>query len=74
MTIYRLSILHFCLLSIGNAAAGDAARIRDMVDGAIKPMMAAHDVPGMAVAVTIDGRAYYFNSGLASREEKYAGH
>lgn len=69
LTIRRLSILLSCLLPIASAAADDTARIRGIVDGAIKPLMAAHNVPGMAVAVTIDGRPYYFNYGVASREK-----
>ena len=32
--------------------------------------MAEHRVPGMAVAVTIDGQAYFFNYGVAARETR----
>ncbi len=50
-------------------AGDDVARIRDIVDTAIRPVMAEYDVPGMAVALTIDGRALYFNYGLSSRQD-----
>ena len=49
-------------------AADDSARIRAAVDAAIGPLMAEHDVPGMAVAITIDGKPTYLNYGVASRE------
>lgn len=49
-------------------AADDSARIRAAVDAAIRPLMAEHDVPGMAVAITIDGKPTYLNYGVASRE------
>lgn len=46
----------------------DDARLRAAVDAAVKPVMQAYDVPGMAVAVTVGGRTRFFNYGLASRE------
>ena len=45
-----------------------ALSLRGIVDSAIRPVMAAHDIPGMAVAVTLDGTPHFFNYGLASRE------
>lgn len=62
-----IAILSLCLLPGSGRAADDTARIRAIVDGAIRPVMAEYDVPGMAVAVTVGGQAYVFNYGLASR-------
>lgn len=50
------------------AHAVDAAAVRVAVDRAIEPLMARHGVPGMAVAVTVDGQALFFNYGLASKQ------
>lgn len=49
-------------------ATDDAQRVRAIVDGAIGPLMTQHRIPGMAVAVTQDDRAYVFTYGVASRE------
>ena len=56
------------LIPLGCSAADDADRMRGIVDGAVRPVMAEYDVPGMAVAVTINSHAYFFNYGVASRE------
>ncbi len=45
----------------------DDARLRAAVDAAVKPVIRAYDLPGMAVAVTVDGRTRFFNYGVASR-------
>ncbi|KAA2235426.1 class C beta-lactamase [Salinarimonas soli] len=43
-------------------------RIERVVAEAIRPVMEAHSLPGMAVAVTIDGQRHVFGYGVASRE------
>jgi beta-lactamase class C len=69
MRYTTLALIASCLLPLASRAADDTARIRAIVDTAIRPVMAEYDLPGMAVAVTIDGQAYYFNYGVASREK-----
>ncbi len=53
---------------MAGAAAADSARIGAVVDAAIRPLMAEYDVPGLAIAVTIDGQPMFFNYGVASRQ------
>jgi beta-lactamase class C len=63
------SIAAVCLSLLPFAAhAVDADFVRAAVDRAVQPLVAQHDVPGMAVAVTVDGHAYFFNYGVASKE------
>jgi beta-lactamase class C len=52
------------------SAAADKDTMREVVDAAIKPVMTENSVSGMAVAITVDGKASFFNYGVASRETK----
>ncbi|WP_334190120.1 class C beta-lactamase [Noviherbaspirillum sp.] len=53
-------------------AAGNAghAALAETVDNAIRPAMQKYDVPGMAVAVTINGKRHFYNYGIASKDTK----
>ncbi len=58
-----------CLLA--SARADEApARIAGAVDRSFRPLLKEHDVPGIAVAVTVDGRRYFFSYGVASKDGK----
>ena len=46
----------------------DQTAIKTYVDEAVKPLLEKHNIPGMAVALTINGENYFFNYGLASKE------
>jgi beta-lactamase class C len=61
-----------CLFPLASSAADDGAALRVTVDAAMRAVMAEHDVPGMAVAVTVNGRSWFFNYGVASREKATA--
>ena len=57
-----------CLASLATQGADAAAPVQALVDATIRPLMARYDIPGMAVAVTVGGRAQVFNYGVASKE------
>jgi len=60
-----------CGLLPAAARAAEAPRpIADAVDRAFRPLLEQYDVPGMAVAVTVDGRPYFFNYGVAAKDGK----
>ncbi|WP_421232184.1 FOX/MOX family class C beta-lactamase [Aeromonas jandaei] len=64
-----LSLLTLGSLLISSfASAAQDAPLTAIVDGAIQPVLKEYRIPGMAVAVLKDGKAHYFNYGVANRE------
>jgi beta-lactamase class C len=55
-----------CLAPTALHASGDAA-IRAAVERTFLPLMRQHDVPGMAVGVTVNGRQHIFYYGTADK-------
>ncbi|MCV7290312.1 beta-lactamase [Mycolicibacterium wolinskyi] len=54
------------LVSTASQAAGSPDAVQAAVDRAFRPLLEQYDVPGMAVAVTVDGRRYFVDYGLAA--------
>jgi beta-lactamase class C len=42
-------------------------KLKSVVDRAVQPVMLNYSIPGMAVGLTITGKQYIFNYGVASR-------
>lgn len=62
--------LLFSLAATAFAAETEQARIAAVAGKAIGSVMREHKVPGVAIAVTVGGRHYFMNYGVASRETK----
>ena len=64
----RLKTFAVCAaaLAAGQCIAQD--RMETVVNAAVHPVMQAQGIPGMAVAVTVNGKPHYFNYGVASKE------
>ncbi|EJM39603.1 penicillin-binding protein, beta-lactamase class C [Pseudomonas sp. GM33] len=54
------------IFAAGQCVAQD--QIETLVNAAVQPVMQAEGIHGMAVAVTVNGQAHYFNYGVASTE------
>lgn len=70
-SLRKLGIVSGCLFyGIGAHAAenNDQDRLARAVNETIRPLMKENDVPGMAIALTVKGKRYVFNYGVASKE------
>src|SRR3990167_6706696 len=67
----KLSPLPALLAALACATAAQADNtVQSLVDATIRPLMAEHDIAGMAVAITHNGQAHYFNYGVASLDDQ----
>lgn len=65
-----IALVASCFLPFNSWAATDPVQLRAIVDATIRPLMAEHGLPGMAVAVTVDGKPHFFNYGVTARDTK----
>ena len=65
-TLSRLALGSLLISSFASAAQD--VPLATIVDGTIQPVLKEYRIPGMAVAVLKDGKAHYFNYGVANRE------
>lgn len=62
-----------CISPLSYAAENiDQDKIKEIVNIAITPIQKEFNIPGMAIAISIDGKEYFYNYGLASKESKQA--
>ncbi|MGY2291328.1 class C beta-lactamase [Pseudomonas sp. SDO528_S397] len=66
-SVRKIAAVALLLVSGSSLAATD---LRPIVDAQIKPLMQQQDIAGLSVAVLRDGKAQYFNYGVASRETR----
>lgn len=64
---FATAIMFVCPQAAGVRAAPAPAQVATAVDTAFRPLLAKYDVPGIAVAVTVDGRDYFFAYGVAAK-------
>ena len=54
----------------GVAAEGSGlSAIKGLVDGIAKPLKEKNHIPGIAIAVTLEGTSYFFKYGIASQKD-----
>ncbi len=45
-------------------------QVKAVIDQQFKPLLAQYNIPGLAVAVTLNGQHYFVNYGVASKQSQ----
>ncbi|MFF0918090.1 class C beta-lactamase [Rhizobium leguminosarum] len=64
--ILSAALVSTCISTSGLAA--DALKLKAISDAAIRPIMDKYGIPGMAVAIAVDGQNHIFNYGVVSKD------
>src|SRR5260370_39526519 len=68
LAVFAASLAAYIISQTGGAAAAAPNDdVRAVVAQAVRPVMKQYGIPGMAVGVTVDGRHYVFDYGVASK-------
>jgi beta-lactamase class C len=68
--VLTATLLVTCALMGVSAAAGQQDPVKSAVDQAIQPVMAKYEIPGMAVGITVGGKRYVLDYGVASTKTR----
>ena len=72
LSVVKAGIFTAAWLFLGTGAHAahnaEADQFERIVRATVEPVMRQHDIPGMAVGLTVGGRQYVFNYGVAARE------
>ncbi|NAW87277.1 class C beta-lactamase [Photobacterium halotolerans] len=63
--IFSAVILASAAAPVHSQTAENKAPLKQVVDEQAERLMAAYQIPGMAIGITINGKAYYYSYGLA---------
>jgi CubicO group peptidase (beta-lactamase class C family) len=68
LAVFAASLAAYIISQTGGAAAAvQNDDVQAIVTQAVRPVMKQYGIPGMAVGVTVDGRHYIFDYGVASK-------
>ncbi|MGZ3496833.1 MAG: class C beta-lactamase [Vulcanimicrobiaceae bacterium] len=67
LAAFAASLAAYIISQTGAAAALQNDDVQAVVTQAVRPVMKQYGIPGMAVGVTVDGRHYVFDYGVASK-------
>ncbi|WP_433736153.1 class C beta-lactamase [Pseudomonas putida] len=68
INLNKLASYSAFLLLFGASQCMADDRLQGIVDAAMKPVMQQQQIPGVAIAISINGQSHYFNYGVASKE------
>lgn len=70
MKLTKWMLVCTCLLTTSSCVANSRSQreIDEIVNHAVQPIMQEYRIPGMAIAVTVDGQRHFYNYGVASKE------
>src|SRR6185437_13557205 len=68
--VAALSFGLFATAAIAKAADDPQASLRGVVDAAVRPIIEKYRIPGMSVGITVAGKFYVFNYGVASTQTR----
>lgn len=67
LAAFAASLAAYIISQSGDAAALQNDDVQAIVTQSVRPVMKQYGIPGMAVGVTVDGRHYVFDYGVASK-------